>query len=71
MKTLLVILVTFLISSLNANDYWNKDDGKPYFQQRDNLAHIGVSGIVSYIASDYALSNGFTKTESWFIGVIL
>lgn len=69
MKRLLLLLL--LTSSLFAESYWDKDDDKPYFQQRDNLAHIGVATLASYLISDYVIRyHSFTKTEAWFMGFV-
>lgn len=67
MRVLFIILI--MAVSLGADTDWNKDKDEPFFQQRDKQAHIVAFTAISYVVTDYALDNGFTKTEAWFIGL--
>ena len=67
-KIILIFLIfsALLVAKFNPNDWDDKE--KPYFQQRDNISHFVINGVISAGATYLAKENGFSKYESVFIG---
>lgn len=67
---ILAILITLTTFSFGQVNYWNQDDDKPYFQQRDNQAHIAFGAAVSAGVTYYAIEElELTELQAWLLGV--
>jgi VanZ family protein len=57
----------FVVANFKPNDWDDKD--KPFFQQRDNISHFVINGVISGSVTILAKDTGFSKTESILIGL--
>ena len=64
---LLIIISTFSFSEAN---YWDQDDNSPFFQQRDNQAHIAINTLISGTVTYYGKNViGLSDSESFLLGL--
>ncbi len=60
--------MTLPLLGFDANAWDDKD--KPFFQQRDNISHFLINGVISGSVTKFAKSKGFSKNKSVFLGIL-
>ena len=63
-----ILLILLLTSGLFANDSQYNDADKPFFKQRDNLAHITLNAGLCWWVTTTARNYGLSKTQAFLLG---